>query len=541
MGYGKGSMVGIMSDNMPEWTIADIGILAAQGIVVPLYATSSKEQIKFIVDQTQMKLMFVGNQKQLDNAVWALKNTESLKKVVVFNDNLELVDNLCIEWKTFINQNFSTEYDEELKRSIESIKPDDLATILYTSGTTGEPKGVMLGHDNFTQCFNIHDKRLNVYETDVSFCFLPLSHVFERSWTYYMLYKGAINVFLENTREVIDDIKVVKPTVMCTVPRFFEKTFDGIQNELQKWPSFKRAIFNWSVSVGYSVSEYRCKNKPLPLILKLRRGIANKLVYRKLKNILGGQIKFLPCAGAAINNHHLRFFHAVEIFINYGYGATETTATVSCFKPDIYDLDSCGTIMPEVEVRFSEDEEILVKGKTIFKGYFNNPQATEKALIDGWYKTGDRGYITSEGNLVMTDRINDIFKTSVGKFISPQKIELALSTDPFIDQVIVFGDNRKYVCALIVPSFEKIRAVWDIEGIEDYSNDQLIDHHRIFEFMEKRIEHNLRDFPSYEKVVKFKMLAEPFTIQNEGLTNTLKVRRRLIAERYRDLIEEMYI
>ncbi len=540
MDFGRGTMVGIMSDNMPEWTIADIGILAAQGVVVPLYATSSKEQIKFIVDQTQMKLMFVGNQKQLENAIWALKNTESLKKVIVFKENLELVDNLCIEWKTFINQGSSSEYDEDLKRSIESIKPDDLATILYTSGTTGDPKGVMLGHDNFTQCFSIHDRRLDVYDTDISFCFLPLSHVFERSWTYYMLYKGAVNVYLENTKEVIDDIKVVKPTVMCTVPRFFEKTFDGIQNELQKWPSLKRAIFNWSLSVGYNVSEYTCKNRSIPLMLKLKRTIANKLVFKKLKSIFGGQIRFFPCAGAAINNLHLRFFHAVEIFINYGYGATETTATVSCFRSDAYDLDSCGTIMPEVEVNFSEDEEILVKGKTIFKGYFKNPQATEKALMGGLYKTGDKGFKTAEGDLVMTDRINDIFKTSVGKFISPQKIELALSKDPFIDQVVVFGDNRKYVCALIVPSFEKFRAVWDIEGIEEYSNDQLIDHHRIVEFMQKRIEHNLRDFQSYERVVKFRMLAEPFTIQNEGLTNTLKVRRKLIAERYKDLIEEMY-
>jgi len=540
MGCGNGAMVGIMSDNMPCWTIADLGILSARGVVVPLYATSSKGQIKYIVDQTGMKLLFVGSQKHLENAIWALDNTESLKKVVVFEKGVKIEDGRCMTWADFLVLGSKPEYDVELKQSIDTIKSDDLATILYTSGTTGEPKGVMLGHDNFTQCFSIHDRRLQVDESDISFCFLPLSHVFERSWTYYMLYKGAVNAFLENTKEVIDDIRLVKPTVMCTVPRFFEKTYEGIQHEMQKWPVFKRKIFNWSICVGYRISEYRGNGQPLPIGIKIRKVVANALVFTKIKKIFGGHIRFFPCAGAAIINQHLRFFHAAEVFINYGYGATETTATVSCYRTDKYNLNTCGTTMPEVGVSFTDEDEILVKGKTVFKGYYKNPQATENALVDGWYKSGDKGYLSPGGDLIMTDRINDIFKTSVGKFISPQKVEMALLADPFIDQVVVLGDNRKYICALIVPSIEKLRTVWKIEGIDEYSSSDLLNHNQIVSFMEQRIEQCQKDFPPYEKVVKFKLLAEPFSIQNGELTHTLKIRRRLIEERYRDMVEEMY-
>jgi long-chain acyl-CoA synthetase len=540
MGYGNGFKIGIMSENMPEWTIADIGILAARSIVVPFYAYSSNEQIKFIVEQTEMKIMFVGNQTQLNSALWALKNTKCLEKVIIFNSSIDFSDTRCTDWNTFINENSTSTSDEELNRSIEGIQPNDLATILYTSGTTGEPKGVMLAHDNFVQCFSIHDKRLNIDETDVSLCFLPLSHIFERTWTFYILYKGALNVYLESPKEVIDQIKNVKPTVMCTVPRFFEKTFDGIQNELQKWPALKRNLFNWAISVGGKVSDYRSNNLVPPIGIRLKKAIAEKLVLKKLRSLFGGNIRSFPCSGAAISNHHLRFFHAAGIFINYGYGATETTATVSCFRNDAYDLDSCGTIMPEVEIKISDSGEILVKGKTLFKGYYNNPEATEKAIVDGWYRTGDKGFLTSNGDLVMTDRINDIFKTSGGKYISPQKIELALLNDSFIDQVVVIGDNRKFVCALIVPSFEKFRAVWKIEGIDEYSNEELASHQRIINFMQNRIDHCQRDLPPFERIVKFKLLWEPYSIQNEGLTNTLKVRRKLIAQRYHNLIEEMY-
>ncbi len=540
LGYGNGANIGILSENRPQWTMTDVGVLAAGSVVVPIFAGASKEQIKFIVEKTQMPLLFVGNKEQHEKAVWILNHTDCLKKVVYYADDIVNYDPRCISWNKFCEIDSKQEQENSLKDSISRIENSTLATILFTSGTTGDPKGVMLTHGNFTQCFLIHDQRLAVTENDVSFCFLPLSHVFERAWTYYMLYKGVVNVYLENPRAVMDEIKKVKPTVMCTVPRFYEKTYDGVQHELQKWSPIKRKIFSWSFSVGEKVSDLRSISKPIPSGLNVKFKLAEKLVLKKFRSLFGGKIRTLPCAGAAISKHQLKFFHAAGIFVNYGYGATETTATVSCFKNETYDFNSSGTVMPDVEVKISSEGEIMVKGKTVFHGYYKNPEATEKTLVDGWYKTGDRGHFTENGDLVMEDRINDIFKTSGGKFISPQSLELLLANDQFIDQVVVLGDNRKFISALIVPSFEKFRAVWNAEEVDELTNEELTVHPRVISFMQQRVDRCQKDLPNYEKVVKFRLLSEPFTIQNEGLTNTLKVRRKLIAERFKDLVEEMY-
>jgi long-chain acyl-CoA synthetase len=515
--------------------------MAARSVVVPIFGNASKDQVKFIVDHTEMSLIFVGNESQLEVASWVMKNSNTLKKIIVFNRNVSLPNNLCVYWDDFLSMDKEGNYAQELQKSIQEIKADDLATILYTSGTTGDPKGVMLTHSNFTTCFHIHDGRLDITPDDISLSFLPLSHIFERAWSFYLIYKGATNVYLENPRNVIDEIKIVKPTVMCTVPRFFEKTYDGIHQEVEKWSPMKQKVFRWSFAQGEISSKYSSEGKPVPFFLKLKVKLAEKLVFSKLRNIFGGNIKAFPCSGAAISKHHLKFFHSAGIFINYGYGCTETTATVSCFSTKKYDLNSCGSLMPSVEVKFSEEGEILVKGNTIFSGYYKNPEASQKVLVDGWYKTGDKGYLTENGDLVMTDRMNDIFKTSGGKFVSPQMVELLLLSDVFIEQAVVIGDNRKFITALIVPSFQKFRAVWNAEGVDELTDEQLTTHPRVIGFVQQRVERCMKELPQYERVVKFKLLAEPFSIQNNGLTNTLKVRRKLISERYNDLIEEMYL
>ena len=540
MGYGTESKIGIYSNNRLEWSITDYGILAIRGVVVPFFGTATKEQVKYIVDETKMELMFVGDQEQLEKALWVLDKSDSLKSIVSFNNEINNEDSHCISWDSFIKLGSNNSLDKKLIQYYEDAKPEDLATILYTSGTTGEPKGVMLDHDNFMYLFTIHDERLDVTDQDVSMSFLPLSHIFERAWSFYVLYRGAINVFLENPRDVIEELPKANPTIMCTVPRFFEKTHEGILTEYDKWPSTKKKIFDWSINIGLQCAAFKSKNKNIPAILKLKNSIADKLVLKKLRSIFGKNIRMIPCSGAAIRVDLLKFFHATGLFVNHGYGATETTATISCFESDVYEFGSVGKKMPGLEVKISDEGEILVKGKTVFKGYYNKPDETNAVLKDGWYYTGDEGHISENGNLVMTDRIKDLFKTSVGKYVSPQKIELLLGQDPFIEQVISIGDDRKYVTALIVPVFDSLKAHANMLGLKHTTDSDLISLPEIKDLIEKRIEKIQLELAPFEKVVKFTLLPEPFSIENNAMTSTLKFRRKVIMENYKDLIEEMY-
>ena len=536
-GFGYNDKIGIFSANRYEWVIADLAIMAIRGVVVPLYSTSSEHQVKYIVDETQMKLMFIGNNEQIEKGIWLLNNCKSLEKIVVFEHIIDTKDPRIINYTEFQNSVINV---IDLTSPLKDAKPDDLATIIYTSGTTGEPKGVMLGHDNFIQAFKINEMRLQMEKTDVSMCFLPLSHVFERTWTLFLLYNNLVNVFLENPRDVIQELPLAKPTVMCTVPRFYEKTYEGIMAEVSKWPSVKRNIFNWAFKVGHLYIEFQKDARKAPFFLNIKHTIAEKLVFKKLRQVFGGNVRMFPCAGSAISPTLLKFFHAAGIFINYGYGATETTATVSCFKKDIYNFDYTGSIMPEVEVKIAENKEIWVKGKTVFKGYYNKPIDTAKVLENGWYKTGDEGYVVNGEYLMMTDRIKDLIKTSVGKYVSPQKLELLISQSKYVEQVVVFGDNRKYMTALIVPSFKNLLDKVIELDVKTFESEELVCDPKIIQFFKDVIDEQQAELTSYEKVVKFTLLSENFSIENNALTNTLKIKRKVIEEKYKHSIDKMY-
>ena len=540
LGFGHESLIGIFSDNRLEWTVTDIGILGIRGVVVPFFATASRSQVKYIVDETEMQLMFVGNSEQLEKAAWLLDHSESLERIVIFQEGIEIKDERCISWENFLKLGEDPLFGNELEQLFDEAQPMDMATIIYTSGTTGEPKGVMLGHDNFMECFVIHDNRLDLTDRDVSLCFLPLSHIFERAWTYLLLHYGAVNVFLENPREVINVLPLVNPTLMCTVPRFFEKTYEGIQTETSKWPKIKKNIFDWAIAIGHQCSEYRSISADLPAGLKFKGMLAEKLVLKKLRNVFGKNMRQMPCAGSAIREDLLRFFHATGLFINEGYGATETTASVSCFKNDRYEFDSVGTVMPGVVVKFSNEGEIMVKGPTVFRGYYKKPEETARVLKDGWYMTGDKGHFTKDGNLVMSDRIKDLFKTSVGKYVSPQKLELLLGQEKLIEQVIVVGDNRKYVSALIVPSFGHLQSTAEKLGLDPADRKKIVSNDAIKQIYQVKINELQAEVTPYERVVKFTLLPEPFSIENSAMTSTLKLRRKVIAEQYKEEIELMY-
>lgn len=539
LGYGHESMIGIFSDNRLQWLVTDFGIMAIRGVVVPFFGTASTAQIKYIVDETGMELMFAGNREQLEKAR-GLIGKGSLKKIVYYDPGLESSDEHCISWEEFLKLGESEIFATELEQFYRDAQPLDLATILYTSGTTGEPKGVMLGHDNFMETFKYHDERLDISPDDTSMCFLPLSHVFERTWSFYLLHCGAVNAINENPREVIQNLPLANPTVMCTVPRFFEKTHEGIIAETNKWPKVKKKIFDWALAVGHRRNEYRRVSEKMPFGLNLQTALAEKLVLKKLRSIFGKNIRMMPCAGAAIREELLRFFNATGFFVNFGYGATETTATVSCYKSDRWEFESCGTVLPGVTVKLSENNEIMVKGPTIFRGYYKKPEATAEALKDGWYMTGDQGAFTPEGNLVMTDRIKDMFKTSGGKYISPQKIELMLGQDNLIEQAVAIGDNRKFVSALIVPSFEHLKPFAEKLGLDINDKASLVRNEAIISLIQERLDVIQADVTSYEKVVRFTLLPEAFSIENNAMTSTLKLRRKVINENYREEIDRMY-
>jgi long-chain acyl-CoA synthetase len=355
-----------------------------------------------------------------------------------------------------------------------------------------------------------------------------------------LLYRGAIIAFLENPKEVIQVLPVVKPNLMCTVPRFFEKTYQGIVDEVAKWPAAKRKIFSWAVSVGHQVSDYRAKGATPPGLLGLKHRLADKLVLSKLRNIFGGQIKVMPCAGAAIPVDILKFFHAVGIFVNFGYGLTETMATVSCLRSDTYDLESCGSIMPEVEVMIGAGGEILVRGKSVFQGYYKDPDYTASVMREGWFHTGDEGFLTPNGDLVMTDRIKDLMKTSVGKYVSPQKLEMLLAQDEHVDQIIVVGDNRKFVTALVVPVMDKLKSFAQIHGIDWQDEEALCQQPQVLEMLKLRFDQLQAGLSPYERVVHFALLPKAFSIEAGTMTSTLKLRRRAIEKRFAPLIEQMY-
>ncbi len=539
LGVQKGDMVGIFSQNKPQWLMADLAIMALGAVSVPFYATASLNQLRYITKETGMKIMFVGGNEQLDSAMKLLEPNGILETIISF-EAISANSDRVMDFDAFLKLSQQKGINIKTADHLDDYKAEDLATVIYTSGTTGEPKGVMIRHDNLMYAFDIHDLRLKVDSTDISLCFLPLSHVFERMWSYYLLHRGAVNVFLENPKEIIQTLPLVNPTVMCTVPRFFDKTYAGIYEEASKWPGIKQKIFTWSVSQGMQSIEYRCRNRKLPTGLAFRYAIADKLVLKKLRGIFGGSIKVFPCAGAAINTDILKFFHAVGLFVNYGYGATETMATVSCFRDDEYYFGTCGTVMPGVDVKIGENSEILVKGRSVFYGYYKKEKETAAVLKDGWFYTGDEGYLDDKNNLIMVDRIKDLMKTSSGKYISPQKLEMVLSQDELVEQLTVVGDNRQYVCALVVPVMDKLKALAAANRISFSDEKELVASPEMLALVQQRFDALQKDITPYERVVKIALLSAPFTVEAGTMTSTLKLRRNAIENLYKNLVDSMY-
>ncbi|MFG0873557.1 AMP-dependent synthetase/ligase [Aeromonas media] len=540
-GHQPTEMVGLYARNMPEWTQADLGILAARGVSVPIYPTSTLEQLRYIVKDAGIKLLFVGEQPQFDQALLLLKSGE-INQIVTLDGTVDLRGcEQASHFQTFLVSGNHQPSEQALREREQHYRMDDLLTLIYTSGTTGEPKGVMLDFNNIAACFEMHDRRLDLGEQDVSLCMLPLSHVFERAWSYYVLYCGAENVYIRDPQKVMEVIGEVQPTVMCAVPRLYEKAYAMIQAKVAQAPRLRRALFGWATGVGKRMVATRQAGRSASPLLYLQLALAERLVFRKLRARFGGRTRFLPVAGARLADDVNLFFQAMGLNLKYGYGMTETTATVCCYEDSQFKLGSIGTVMNGIEVKLGENNELLVRSPTVMRGYYNKPEATAEVMTaDSFLRTGDAGELDDQGNIYFTERLKELMKTSNGKYVAPQLVEGTLGKDRFIEQIAIVADARHFVSALIVPCFESLEEYARSINLQYQCKTELLRHSKVVEFFEARIADLQKELAKFEQVKKFTLLPSAFSMELGEITPTMKLRRKIIESKYQSEIEAMY-
>lgn len=549
MGVREQENIATYTQNRPEGLIIDFAAYENRVVVVPLYATSSQSQIEYIINEAEIRFLFVGEQFQYDNAYAAQKNCPTLEKLIIIDPSVKIAadDTSSVRFEALYE--IGKQADENLRaileHRIQHSSDDDLVSIIYTSGTTGEPKGVMLTNSNFNEAMRIHNQRLKmVSEKDVSLCFLPLTHIFERAWTYFCLVKGIRIAINQRPNDIQSVIKEIRPTIMCSVPRFWEKVYTAVQEKISASKGFQRAMLLEALKVGRKRNlDYLRLKKRVPFFLQCRYALWDKLVLSKIKKAIGVENgNIFPTAGAPLSDTINEFLHTCGINIIYGYGLSETTATVTCFEPSGYEFGTVGTTMPDIQVKMGENNEILVKGGTVMKGYYKKPEETAKVFTkDGWFKTGDAGKLNAEGSLVLTERIKDLFKTSTGKYIAPQAIETKLGEDKYIDQVAVIGDQRKYVTAIIIPAYEALKEYAAQKQIRYKNLEELVKNQSIHKLIQERISVLQANFARFEQIKRFTLLPRAFSMETGELTNTLKIRRPMINKLYRAEIEAMYM
>ncbi len=506
-GHEPGGMVGIYARNMPEWTQADFGILAARGVSVPIYPTSAPDQVRYILRDAGIRLLFAGEQPQYDFALTLLAEG-LIDRIVAFDDEVDLRGcDRATRFRDFVAAGPEADpgADAELRARGTQHRLDDLLTLIYTSGTTGEPKGVMLDFANVAACFAMHDRRIELGERDVSLCMLPLSHVFERVWTCYVLY------------------------------------YSVIQGRVADASGLRRALFTWALAVGTKVVRVRQAGETPSLLLRGRHWLADRLVCRPVRARFGGRTRLLPVAGARLADEVNLFFQALGFGITHGYGLTETTATVSCYARDRFTLGSVGTPLDGIEVKLGEQNELLVRAATVMRGYYRKPEATREVMTDdGFLRTGDKCELDAEGNIYFVERIKELMKTSNGQYVAPQLVEGTLARDPFIEQVAIVADARHFVSALVVPSFERLEEYARSINLQWQSQADLLRHSAVVELFETRIQELQAELARFQQVKKFTLLPRAFSVEQGELTPTLKLRRRTIESNYRDEIDGMY-
>lgn len=544
-GIEEGGKITIFASNCPEILITDFAAYANRAIPISIYSTSTLDQVAYIINDSGATHIFVGNDDQYQIALKAFDRCPTLTTIVTF-DNIERNDEHTVSFNHMLQtgqESSSILLPEVKERSIASL-PEDIATIIYTSGTTGEPKGAVLPHSCFNAALTIHLEYLtNLSDSDTSLSFLPLSHIFEKAWTYFCLLKGIKVAINNDPRQIQDAIKEIRPTCMCSVPRFWEKVYTAVQEKLTDMRGIKKWMAAQALKIGKTRNlKYERMGQRAPWHIEKLYKFFDKRVFTVLRKAIGVENgNMFPTAGAPLSANIVEFMHSCGINIVIGYGLSETTATVTCFPQIGYQIGTVGTTLPGVAVRIGDNNEILVKGPTVMSGYYNKPKETAEAFTaDGWFRTGDAGFINEEGDLVLTERIKDLFKTSNGKYIAPQALESRLGEDKYIEQVAVIGDKRKYVTAIIIPAFEALKEYAHKKQIQYKNMEDLLKNSDIKKMLEERIEALQANFAGFEKIKKFTLLPRAFTMEAGELTNTLKIKRPVINSHYAREIEAMY-
>ena len=537
--------IGVFSQNSVQYIFTDFGAFGIRAVTIPFYATSSEEQIQYVINDASIRILFVGEQEQYDKARRVQALCPSLERIIIYDQSVIRAnhDTTSIYFSDFLKMADDYPRQTEVETLWKQANEEDLANILYTSGTSGDSKGVMLTYSQFHAAIEANDKCVPVGESDRVITFLPITHIFERGWDFLSLYEGATLIINTNPREIQQSMRETHPTCMSAVPRFWEKVYAGVQEKLDKISPFQRKLLLSALEIGASYNiGYLSKGKRPPIALALKYKVANNTILSLVRKELGIlKPNIFPTAGATVSPEVEVFVHSIGIKMIVGYGLTESLATVSCdHRDEPFTVGSIGRPIEGIDIKIGENSEILLKGPTITKGYYKRDNLNAEAFTeDGYFHTGDAGYLEN-GELYITERIKDLFKTSNGKYIAPQAIEAKLLVDKYVEQIVIVADQRKFVSALIVPAYSLLEQYAREHNIQFDGREDLCKNPKIIKMLTERINTLQQGLAGYEQVKRFTLLTKPFTMESGELTNTLKSRRNVIYKNYADVIEEMY-
>ncbi len=537
--------IGIFSQNCIQYLITDFGAYGVRVMSVPFYATSSEQQIQYMINDAQIRFLFVGEQEQYDKAHRIFPLCHSLERIIVFDRSVRISshDPAALYFDDFLKLGQGLPRQTEVEALYKQANKEDICNILYTSGTTGESKGVVLTYGQYDAALIANDEAVPIRDKDRAIQFLPVTHIFERGWSYLCFSEGSHIIINTDPHEIQQSMRETHPTSMSSVPRFWEKVYQAVKDKIDRSSSMQQKLFRHALEVGrrYNIDCKSQGRRPSP-ILAMEYKLMDKLVLRLVRKQIGLENSHIfPTAGATVSPEVERFVHSVGINMVVGYGLTESLATVSCDRDNMpYTIGSVGRPIKSIEVKIDENDEILLKGPTITRGYYKRDAANAAAFTeDGFFRTGDAGYMKN-GELFLTDRIKDLFKTSNGKYIAPQMIESLVLVDKFVDQIAIIANERKFVSALIVPEFRLLEDWAKDNGVEVESREQLCQNPKIIKMMTERIHTLQQQLAPYEQIKRFTLIAHHFSMESGELTNTLKIRRPVIYKNFKEVIDKMY-